>query len=332
MGFPRMLCRRICWRHGISCLAVLLGVLISAPAALAQSSASATFLKTDTSTVGSWKGVYGSDGFNVFTDTSANNPSYPSYATVTPSGNSTFQWAAPSTSNASYCLQQTAAGSSNRLLGVWYSATSFSVDLNITDGNTHQVAFYLLDWGSVGRADQITISDPSNGTVLDTRNASSFSGGVYYVYNITGHVTVTLIKTAGTNCVLSGIFFDPRPSVPAAPTGLTTTAGNSQIRLSWTASTGATSYNIYRGTSSGGEGGAPWQTGLPSTSYTDTSAANGTTYYYEATAVDANGESAKSNESHTTPASTYATAAFVKQDTSTSGSWKGVYGSDGFNV
>src|SRR5579862_22242 len=261
MGFPRMLCRRICWRHGISCLAVLLGVLISAPAALAQSSASATFLKTDTSTVGSWKGVYGSDGFNVFTDTSANNPTYPSYASLTPSGNSTFQWAAPSTSNASYCLQQTASGSSNRLAGVWFSSTSFSLDLNLTDGNTHQVALYLLDWGSAGRGETVAITDEGTGTTLDSRSITSFGNGYYEVYNISGHVTITFTKTAGNNCVLSAVFFDPE-ALPGTPTGLTATSGNAQVGLSWSSVSSASTYNIYRGTSAGGEGSTPSTSGV----------------------------------------------------------------------
>jgi len=53
--------------------------------------------------------------------------------------------------------------------------------------------------------------------------------------------------------------------VPAAPTGLTATAGNAYVSLSWTASSGASSYNIYRATSSGGEGGTPYQTGITTT-------------------------------------------------------------------
>ncbi len=40
--------------------------------------------------------------------------------------------------------------------------------------------------------------------------------------------------------------------VPAAPTGLTATAGNGQILLSWTSVSGANSYNVKRSTTSGG--------------------------------------------------------------------------------
>jgi hypothetical protein len=85
------------------------------------------------------------------------------------------------------------------------------------------------------------------------------------------------------------------PTIPAPPTGLTASPGNNQVALSWNASSGATSYNVKRGTASGG----PYTTiapGVAATSYTDTTAANGTTYYYVVSAVNASGESANSSE------------------------------------
>ena len=58
--------------------------------------------------------------------------------------------------------------------------------------------------------------------------------------------------------------------------------------------TGATGYNLYRGTSSGGE--TLLQAGLAGTSFTNTGLASGTTYYYQVTAVNSKGESAKSGQ------------------------------------
>jgi trimeric autotransporter adhesin len=66
---------------------------------------------------------------------------------------------------------------------------------------------------------------------------------------------------------------------PAAPTGLTATAsGTSQINLSWTAVSGATSYNVYRSTTSGG----PYTSvgSAIGTTFSDTGLACNTTYYY----------------------------------------------------
>ena len=88
---------------------------------------------------------------------------------------------------------------------------------------------------------------------------------------------------------------------PSAPTGLTATPGNSQVSLSWTGSSGATSYDIFRGTSAGGESTTPIATGVTTTSYTDTGVSNGVTYFYEVEAVDVAGTSAYSNEVSATP-------------------------------
>jgi fibronectin type 3 domain-containing protein len=293
--------------------------------------ASAVFIKSDSTTAGNWKGVYGADGFNIITDPSANNPTMPAYATVTPSGNSVVQWSAPGASSAAYCLQAAAPGSTQRVAGAWYASSSFSVDLNLTDGLTHQVALYLLDWGKAGRSETVVIADAITGKVLDARTPASFSTGAYRVWNISGHVKITFTKTGGSNCVLSAIFFDPKPPAPPAPTGLAATGGSAQVGLSWSASAGATSYNIYRGTTSGGEGTTPYKTGATGTSFKDAGVVSRTTYFYEVTAVNANGESAFSNEASATPVAP-ATAVFVKADSTTAGNWKGVYGADGFNI
>ncbi|MGO8672891.1 MAG: choice-of-anchor tandem repeat GloVer-containing protein [Capsulimonadaceae bacterium] len=90
-------------------------------------------------------------------------------------------------------------------------------------------------------------------------------------------------------------------TAPPAPAGFTATAGNAQITLSWTASTGATSYNVYRGTASGSESTTAIATGDTSTTYTNSGLKNGTTYFYKVAAVDAAGTSALSNEASSTP-------------------------------
>ena len=60
-------------------------------------------------------------------------------------------------------------------------------------------------------------------------------------------------------------------------------------------SAGATSYNIYRGTTSGGEAATP-VANTSSVLYTDTGLAANTDYFYEFTAVNACGESARGAE------------------------------------
>jgi fibronectin type 3 domain-containing protein len=89
-------------------------------------------------------------------------------------------------------------------------------------------------------------------------------------------------------------------TAPAAPTGLSAAAGNAQVALTWTASSGATSYHVKRATVSGG----PYtQIAAPaSASFTDTGLTNSTKYFYVVSAVDSAGESANSSEVNATPA------------------------------
>jgi hypothetical protein len=90
------------------------------------------------------------------------------------------------------------------------------------------------------------------------------------------------------------------PTVPAAPSNLTASAGNAQVSLSWSAVSGATSYNVEYSTTSGG----PYQTITPSvtgTSYTQTGLNNGVNYYYVVTAQNATGQSSLSNQASVTP-------------------------------
>jgi hypothetical protein len=77
--------------------------------------------------------------------------------------------------------------------------------VNFTDGNTHQIALYALDWDSTTRAAQFQVTDAS-GAVLDTENLSSYFNGVYMVWNIKGHAIIKVINTAGANAVVNGVF------------------------------------------------------------------------------------------------------------------------------
>src|SRR5712692_10102495 len=87
---------------------------------------------------------------------------------------------------------------------------------------------------------------------------------------------------------------------PATPTGLTAFVGNQQVLLNWNASTGATSYNVSRSTTTGGPYTKIASAALAT--YTDQGLTNGTTYYYVVAAVNAYGASANSKEVPATPA------------------------------
>jgi len=107
--------------------------------------------------------------------------------------------------------------------------------------------------------------------------------------------------------VLTGGAAPPPPNgAPYAASGITATGGVGQVTLSWTAGSGATSYNLYRSTASGFENSnaAPVITGITGTSYTNTGLNSGITYYYQVVAVSNSLSSGFSPEAHATTAGT----------------------------
>src|SRR5215469_12587710 len=91
-------------------------------------------------------------------------------------------------------------------------------------------------------------------------------------------------------------------TAPSAPTGLMAIVGDKTVSLNWTAATGATSYNVYRGRSSGNESKTALATGLTSPAYKDSSVTNGTTYFYKVTALNGTAASPQSDEVSAKPA------------------------------
>lgn len=91
---------------------------------------------------------------------------------------------------------------------------------------------------------------------------------------------------------------------PAAPTGLAATADNAIVNLNWNNNTESdlAGYNVYRATASGGPYSKINVPLVAVSDYADTSAVNGTTYYYVVRAVDTSlNESGNSNEVSATP-------------------------------
>jgi hypothetical protein len=94
-----------------------------------------------------------------------------------------------------------------RIASTWFNVSSLNFDVNFTDGNTHQLALYALDWDSTARAETLQIVDANTNVVLDTQNVFSFHNGIYLVWKISGHVKISVTRTGGANAVISGAFF-----------------------------------------------------------------------------------------------------------------------------
>jgi uncharacterized protein (DUF1800 family) len=113
-------------------------------------------------------------------------------------------------------------------------------------------------------------------------------------------VAVLALSTLGlAACGGDGSSSPSAPLTPSAPSGVTATPGNNQVALIWSASTGATGYSIGRATNSAGPYASIGESS--STSFTDTSATNGTAYYYVVSASNALGSSVNSASVAATP-------------------------------
>ena len=94
----------------------------------------------------------------------------------------------------------------------------FTVELDLTDGRSHRVAFYMLDWDDNARVQSVSVTDAATGQKLAAdQTVSGFSGGRYLVYELSGRVRVTFMRLAGYNAVLGGVFFDEQAPPAGAP-------------------------------------------------------------------------------------------------------------------
>jgi hypothetical protein len=160
-----------------------------------------TYLGTDTTTKGDWSPTYGVDGQIIVNDSTT----LPSYATVSPAGQSPYTWS--STTSDVRALRR--ASGTGRIAAAWYAATTFTVDVNLTDSATHSVTLHSLDWDRKGRTQRIDVIDNISGATLDSQTLSEFSDGAYVKWNIKGNVKFKITRLGTSSAVLSGIFFGP---------------------------------------------------------------------------------------------------------------------------
>ena len=113
---------------------------------------------------------------------------------------------------------------------------------------------------------------------------------------VTYYYMVTAVNDSGESAysnIVSGQnkAVTPKPAAPVVKIGNSATSGKPQ--LMWNAVSGATSYKVYRATSQNGTYSLLGT--VTTTSYTNTGAKAGTTYWYKVKAVNSAGESAYSN-------------------------------------
>jgi fibronectin type 3 domain-containing protein len=200
-------------------------------------------------------------------------PGSPAGLTATPgNGRVTLSWSAPASDGGAgisgYLIYEGASPGSESGVPV-NSAPVTSFSYTVT-GLVNGTLYYF----KVAAVNDATYQGNESAEVSATPASATASASA----------TTSASQTSGTGA----------PGAPGAPTGLTATAGNAKVSLSWTvpASDGGSplaSYNVYLGTSPGFSA----STAVGSTTGTSAMVAgltNGTTYYFVVTAVGANGK------------------------------------------
>jgi fibronectin type 3 domain-containing protein len=170
-------------------------------------------------------------------------------------------------------------------------ATAGNAQISLAWNASTGATSYNLKRATTNGGSYTTISSPMATSFMDT----TVTNGTKYFY------VVSAVNSAGESANSSQVNATPTAPIapPAVPMGLAATAGNAQVSLAWSASTGATSYDVKRATTSGG----PYATisSPMASSFTDTTVTNGTKYFYIISAVNSAGESANSAEVNATP-------------------------------
>ncbi|MBI1377838.1 MAG: hypothetical protein GC157_10205 [Frankiales bacterium] len=148
-----------------------------------------------------------------------------------------------------------------------------------------------LTWGTVSGATSYVVY--RNGTQLTTVTTPSYldttvTNGTSYSYYVVARSSTSTSAASATATAT------PQAAATGAPTGLSATAGDGIVSLSWNVVSGATGYNVYRN-------GTLLQGGLSGNSLTDSTVTNGTTYSYYVTALNGGTESAASATVTATP-------------------------------
>mgnify|MGYP002839550673 CR=1 FL=1 len=113
-------------------------------------------------------------------------------------------------------------------------------------------------------------------------------------------------------------------STLSAPSGVTATLGYYQVAVDWTAVSGASSYTVYWGSSTGISSSSTAITGITDDNYTHSGRDNGTTYYYKVATVDSAGTGSLSSEVSATPRDAPTINEACTDNESASGSLQGV--------
>lgn len=228
-----------------------------------KTGATGTYAKIGSSTTTTYLDSAASDGTTYVYKISAGNGScdsdFDAEQTATP--------VAACAQNAPANVKATASGSVQVTL-TWQAASPTPTSYGIARSASSGTGFASI--GSVG-GNVLSFTDTDTALVKNTT--------YYYQVTANGSCSATAAQVSATTACAN-------PSAPAAPT---VANASGALTVTWAAVPGATAYTVYRSTSATG-GYAAVSTNQTAATYSDTSLDNGTTYYYEVSASNANAQ------------------------------------------
>ena len=169
-----------------------------------------------------------------------------------------------------------------------------------SDGGSPITGYHVYDSTSQGGENTSGTPACTGGAAATTCTVNGLGNGTTYYF------VVTALNAAGQSVASNEESATP-VTVPSAPGRLTARAGDAKVTLSWSAPTSdggsvITGYDIYVGTSTGGESVTPVNSSpVTATHYTAGGLTNGVTYYFMVTAINSVGSSTPSREESATP-------------------------------
>jgi len=171
------------------------------------------------------------------------------------------------------------------------TAADGAVTLNWSGANGANA--YSIFLGTAQGAESQTPA--TSGVTTTSYTVSGLTNGIAYYFR------VTATNTGGSSGSSNEVSSTPNVA-PAAPAGVVATAGDGQVSLSWSESSGATSYSVYITSASGVPAATPTQTGIASTSTTIPGLTNGGIYFFTVVATNVDVSGSPSAEAVAVPA------------------------------
>ncbi len=178
----------------------------------------AEFVELDTATSGDWRSRFGREGYKL-EKLEAKLPAYVVLNETSGASPVVLQEATSdrrALTNAQGTLRSAAA------LVTPEKGGTLAYDLDLKDGLTHRIAFYMADWNREGMKQSVTVEDEAGQVLIEPRTIENFGDGVYYVFDAAGHVVVKVTGAADSKATVSGLFFGSAKATPIMTVGKAT--------------------------------------------------------------------------------------------------------------